>query len=953
MVGQGEGLLRRSGEARIRVVPQPARDRAFLHGGQRDAAVIVVRGERGGGGDRVGHRGRVGPARPGGGEGDGVTPHGHVGVDRVLLGRGAAVAEVPGPAARAAGRGVGEFHGERHPARRGVGGEVGGRRGLIGRCGDVAGLCYGVAPAVVCGGQGDGVRPLGLVGVGRVLLGRGLAVAEVPEPRGRGVRGRVREPDGQRGVARSRGRAEGGEGCGDAFTDGYAVRLYLAVAPKGVRDGEVDRVGAGGGIGVRRVLLGRVRAVAEVPEPRGRRADRGVVEPDGERRRAGDGGRGEAGIGRSLLGDLEDGYGKVLVPVADDPKFVGAVLQGALDIVILERGVCAAASGACRALIVEEDTVLSVIIPGGQDRRHLCGDEVGRGRVAEHGIRDIRIGRDRNVAIEAVAAFVQPDLPIRLIGFFVDHNENRAVLHAARAGYDGSVVAAYDEVRRHVEYGLPVHAVDPVKVEGDGVLAFVAVELDGVSRSVPIPGPGLVEPGREDLRVSRYRQVLGCVRDRTGPAVTDPGRGIYHADMPFLVDAGLQIVAGVVPAAVVVVAARGDRHVRVLVVGLVAFGHGIFGVHDNLKRRLSILPVYLVDNADGRGASRGKRRDIEDRRGVVQGEVDLERTGVGGARVHNRDGDVVVYVGVEGADGGDREVRVCCGCRDEIGFHDAGRPARAGDGEVDRVGAAGRIGVRRVRLGAVDDAVVLEVPGIGRDRPRARRPGGERHGHGRLAGEGANRKPGAGGDCIRPAVDRAVVPDAHERGGVVAETVRERIRGVPDAVGIGIGAGVIAAPVVPQYSGSTGVVVGVGEGFGRDPVLGRRGWGTPNPSGTSIPDYGVLVYPIGLCVFVELNTNPVVVYDRIPGDGVVCSIFNNRYHATLAISHIGDGVILNQVGRTTSADGNSTIASGYPVVTNLIKGSKIQEWYRSGTHCHIIFNEVVGRSGVNFNASNT
>jgi len=201
-----------------------------------------------------------------GGQADVVLADRREGVDRVLFGRVRPVAEVPGPRCRQAERFIGELHGEREFTLRPVGGESGYGGPVLDDGNRVRNRRH-VAPAVVCGGQADGEVAAGIVGVDRVLLGRMSSVAEVPEPIGDVVAGRgVGERNGKR-------RPPGGD-VGRERRDRRVLRrdvdiicLDGAVGPGVVRRRQGDGVDAGGFIGVRRVLYGCVRTVAEVPVP--------------------------------------------------------------------------------------------------------------------------------------------------------------------------------------------------------------------------------------------------------------------------------------------------------------------------------------------------------------------------------------------------------------------------------------------------------------------------------------------------------------------------------------------------------------------------------------------------------------------------------------------------------------------------------------------------------------
>src|SRR5690606_28276134 len=108
------------------------------------------------------------------------------------------------------------------------------------------------------------------VGVHRVLLRRGSAVTEVPEPccgpAGRGIR----ETDGERrspvpGVGRKRG--------GEVLVDGDVAVLRVRRAGSRVVTGQGDVIDSRTIITVIRVPVCRSLAVTEVPEP-GRRVVR-------------------------------------------------------------------------------------------------------------------------------------------------------------------------------------------------------------------------------------------------------------------------------------------------------------------------------------------------------------------------------------------------------------------------------------------------------------------------------------------------------------------------------------------------------------------------------------------------------------------------------------------------------------------------------------------------------
>ncbi len=202
----------------------------------------------------------------GDGEGDGIGAACGVGMRRVLVGGGLAVAEVPEVGGDLTRRLVGELDSQAV----GCGGELsrqwGGDSDLL--------LGIGALAVGVGEGEGDGIGAARGVGVRRVLVGGGLAVAEVPEVGGDLTRRLVGELDSQ-AVGR------GGELSGQWSSDSDLL-LGIGALAVGVGDGEGDGVGAARGVGMRRVLVRGGLAVAEVPEVGGDLTRRLVGELDGE-----------------------------------------------------------------------------------------------------------------------------------------------------------------------------------------------------------------------------------------------------------------------------------------------------------------------------------------------------------------------------------------------------------------------------------------------------------------------------------------------------------------------------------------------------------------------------------------------------------------------------------------------------------------------------------------------
>ncbi len=185
---------------------------------------------------------------------------------RVLVGGGLAVAEVPEVGGDLTRRLVGELHVEAI----GRGGELSRQwRGdndlLLG----VHGSTVGVAD-----GESDGVGAARGIGMRWVLVGGGLAVAEIPEVGGDLTRRLVGELHGE---AVGRGGELSRQWGGD-----NDLLLGVRALAVGVGDGEGDDIGAACGVGMRRVLVGGGLTVAEIPEVGGDLTRRLVSELDNQ-----------------------------------------------------------------------------------------------------------------------------------------------------------------------------------------------------------------------------------------------------------------------------------------------------------------------------------------------------------------------------------------------------------------------------------------------------------------------------------------------------------------------------------------------------------------------------------------------------------------------------------------------------------------------------------------------
>lgn len=248
------------------------------------------------------------------GEADGVVAGQRVSMNGVRLGGEVAVSEVPVVVAGTTGAPIAEGNGE--PAGRRV--EV---------CAEVAGVgvadrdwdADGIVAGEVCAGrqQAYGVGSGLAVGVGGIGLGRGAAVAEVPEVVDRAPQGLVVE---ENGIANLLGAEASGNVASAAGSDDERI-AESRTAGIGGEDGQTGDVGARLAVNMESVLLIGGVAVAEVPTVGHDRGGGGaLVEEVKGTRRGGIGGGGELGLTGRLAGDhdrLAHDVAELVVAVVD------------------------------------------------------------------------------------------------------------------------------------------------------------------------------------------------------------------------------------------------------------------------------------------------------------------------------------------------------------------------------------------------------------------------------------------------------------------------------------------------------------------------------------------------------------------------------------------------------------------------------------------------------------
>ena len=578
--------------------------------------------------------------------------------------------------------------GDRHVLTGGPHGLVGPGDGGVRAGGEAVGDGDGAGDPADVESDGEGARVSGadvrdLRGVGVVRVGEDLPV----------VRGEGRD--------REIGRGRGG--------DGDVVRLYHGVAAAGVRDREVDGVGADGRVGVGRVLLVAGRVVPEVPGPRGQGAGREVGELHGERGLTG--GRRRREIRDRHSRSRRRGHGISAAPVAGEPV------------------------GPSHAL-----PLARAVVPGVQAERRMPG-EVGELVFDLYGplIHEARV----------VRVFVSKEASPG-----IDEGEPELVHGVVR------ILPVEDRVPHVGARGFPVLGTVGEVVLREGLVQrgrLVGVCAGRRSRVAgDIGGPGIAAGLDPDREVIGYCPVHGKQEDHF--VLVAPPPGVRHVERPGLVLRGrdlastdgrvggdmdrveaaavlvdvIRVVAGVVPPDAVVVrgpdvdvgvpgehpavTASVDRDVpgpRECVASITVRCREVDGVTSGICIRVcGVLlrggdAVAELPGPGGR-ASAGSVGELHGERGVTGGR---------------RRGEVR-----------DRGIAAGAGDRDVVYPHFRIVTFGVRHREVHGIGAGARVGVGRALVGRVDDAVVLEVPG----------PGGR--GVGRGVGELHRERGLAGGD---------------------------------------------------------------------------------------------------------------------------------------------------------------------------------------------------------------
>ena len=243
----------------------------------RDDGRIVRRG------DVIGERERVCSAETDGGERDGEAACVGVGVKWMLVCAGVAITEVPREVG-GVGTEISECDRERSETVGGFGGKVRDDRRVVGR-GDVIGERERVCSAKTDGSERDGVAACVGVGVKRMLVGAGVAIAEIPRVTCR-ARGEIGKRHDKRPETVGRSSCEVRDDWWRwRVGDGDVGGADKCVCSSSTRCYERDVVRTRCRVNVRRIGGGACIAVTEIPCVICR-ARRKISECDDERRNA-------------------------------------------------------------------------------------------------------------------------------------------------------------------------------------------------------------------------------------------------------------------------------------------------------------------------------------------------------------------------------------------------------------------------------------------------------------------------------------------------------------------------------------------------------------------------------------------------------------------------------------------------------------------------------------------